>query len=85
MATLAFLAERGLRVPEQVSLVVMQEDSPLAWCQPPIAHVRWDTGPLVRRVVEWVVARESGLPDLEQSVLPPEFVHGGSIGPVGRM
>ena len=39
----------------QVSLVAMQEDSSLAWCEPTIAYLRWDTGPLVRRVVRWVV------------------------------
>ena len=84
MATLAFLAERGLRVPEQVSLVAMQADSSLTWCHPVIAQLRWDTRPLVRRVVRWVVALDNGKPDLEQSVFPSEFVDGGSIGPVWK-
>lgn len=84
MAALAFLAERGLRVPEQVSLVAMQADSSLGWCHPPIAHLRWDSKPLVRRVVRWVVALAKGQPDLEQSVFPSEFVDGGSVGPAWK-
>lgn len=84
MATLVFLAERGLRVPEQVSLVALQTDSSLVWCQPTIAHLRWDSRPLVRRVVRWVTALDKGQPDLEQSVFPSEFVDGGSIGPAGK-
>lgn len=84
MATLAFLAEHGLRVPEQVSLVAMHEDSTLAWCKPTMARLRWDTGPVVRRVVRWVTALERGQPDREQSVFPSEFVDGGSIGPAWK-
>ena len=84
MATLAFLAERGRRVQEQVSLVSLQADSSLAWCHPAIAHLRWDAGPLVRRVVRWLSALEKGQPDREQSVFPSGFVDGGSIGPVWK-
>ena len=82
MATLAFLAERGLRVPEQVSLFVGQWDSSLAWAKPPIAHVRWDNMPLVRRVVRWLAAVAKGRPDRKVVLFPADFVPGGSIAPV---
>ena len=48
------------------------------------AGLRWDAGPLVRRVVRWVAALEKGQPDREQSSFPSEFVDGGSIGPAGK-
>ena len=84
MAVLGFLAERGLRVPEQVSLFVGQWDSSLAWADPPIAHVRWDNTPLVRRVVRWLAAVAKGCPDRKTILYPAEFVPGGSIGPVWK-
>ncbi|MEI7954988.1 MAG: substrate-binding domain-containing protein [Verrucomicrobiota bacterium] len=82
VAALGFLAERGLRVPERVSLVVGHWDSSLAWGNPPIAHLHWDDTPLVRRVVRWLAAVAKGCPDRETVLFPAEFVPGGSIGPV---
>lgn len=84
MAALAFLAERGLRVPEQVSLFVGQWDSSMAWSDPPIAHVRWDNTPLVRRVVRWLTAVANGRPDRKTLLFPAEFVPGGSMAPVWK-
>ena len=82
VAALTFLVERGLRVPEQVSLFVGQWDSSLAWVDPSIAHVNWDDTPLVRRVVRWLAAVAKGHPDRERILFPAEFVPGCSIGPV---
>jgi DNA-binding LacI/PurR family transcriptional regulator len=81
MAALGFLTERGLRVPEQVSLFVGQWDSSLAWGHPPIAHVRWDDTPLVRRVVRWLGAVVKGHPDRKMVLFPAELVPGGSLAP----
>lgn len=84
MAALGFLAERGLRVPEQVSLFVGQWDSSLAWVHPPISHARWDNTPLVRRVVRWLTAVAKGSPDRDTILFPAEFVPGGSFGPARK-
>lgn len=84
VATLAFCAERGWRVPEQVSLVAMQADSSLAWCHPPLARIHWELAPINRRVVRWLAAVEKGDPDREHITFPAEFVPGGSIGPVWK-
>jgi len=84
MATLAFLVERGLRVPQQVSLFVGQRDSSLAWLDPPIAHANWDNTPLVRRVVRWLAAVAEGHPDRKRILFQAEFVPGGSIAPVWK-
>ena len=83
-ATLSFLAARGLRVPEQVSLFVGQWDSSLAWCDPPLAHVRWEPLPVIRHVVRWLAAVAKGDADREHVTFPAEFVPGGSLGPVWK-
>ena len=81
VATQQFLAKRGLRVPEQVSLVCTDPDPSFAWCQPTIAHIRWDSGPYVRRIVQWAATVSRGRKDVKQTLTEAEFVPGGTIGP----
>ena len=84
IAAAEFLARRGIKVPEQVSLVSTDDDSALAWCHPPVAHMRWDPKPVIRRVVRWVEAVRKGKPDRKTIDFPTEFIPGGSIGPVWK-
>jgi DNA-binding LacI/PurR family transcriptional regulator len=80
-ATQQFLARRGVQVPEDVSLVCTDADPTFAWCTPSIAHIRWDSRPVVRRVVRWVASVSQGQPDLRQTSVRAEFIDGGTIGP----
>lgn len=81
VAALQFLGGRGLRVPGDVSLVCTDADPAFDWCQPPISHIRWDSRPVVRRIVSWVANVSHGKPDQRQTLTPAEFVPGGTIGP----
>ena len=84
IATVAFLARHGIKMPEQISLVGTFCDASLGWCHPGIAHFHWDNAPIVRRVVRWVDAVRKGKPDHNVADFPAEFVPGGSIGPVWK-
>ncbi len=75
------LARRGLRVPEDVSLVCTDPDPTFAWCNPSVAHIRWDSRPVVRRVIRWVNNVARGKDDRSQSFTKAEFVEGGTMGP----
>ncbi len=79
-----FLASRRLRVPEDVSLVSTDADPTFNWCQSPVAHIRWDSRPVVRRVVRWATHMSNGKRDLRQALTKAEFVPGGTIGPAAR-
>ena len=68
-------------MPEQVSLVCADSDPSFAWCKPTIAHVRWDFGPFIRRIVHWAATVSKGRKDVKQNLTEAEFVPGGSIGP----
>jgi DNA-binding LacI/PurR family transcriptional regulator len=81
VAALQFCANRGLRVPQDVSLICTDADPTFAWCQPSVAHIRWDTEPVVRRIVRWAANVSRGKEDLRQTLTPAEFVPGGTIGP----
>lgn len=84
-ATLQFLARRGIPVPEKVSLICTDPDPVFDWCKPTISHIRWDAGPLVRRIVRWAANVSHGRTDARQTFVPAEFVPGGTIGPaLGR-
>jgi DNA-binding LacI/PurR family transcriptional regulator len=84
IAAAEFLARRGLKVPEQVSLVLTDDDPALSWCRPQVAHMRWDPKPVIRHVARWVEAVRKGKTDRRSVVFPVDFVPGGSIGPVWK-
>ena len=84
VAAQQFLLHRGIRVPEEVSLVCTDADPNFDWCRPTVAHMRWDSGPVVRRVVRWAANVSHGRQDLRQTLTPAEFVPGGTIGPAAQ-
>ncbi len=84
VATLQFLGRRGIHVPEKVSLICTDPDPAFAWCQPAIAHIRWDAGPIVRRIVRWAANVSHGRTDVRQTFVAAEFIAGGTIGPVRK-
>ena len=81
VAAQQFLAAQGLRVPQDVSLVCTDPDPSFAWCKPSVSHIRWDSRPVVRRIVRWAANVSQGKPDLRQTLTKAEFVPGGTIGP----
>jgi LacI family transcriptional regulator len=77
-----FLEARGIRVPGDVSLVCTDPDPSFVWRIPTVAHIHWDSGPLVRRVVRWADHIAVGKDDRRQLLTKAAFVPGGTIGPV---
>ena len=84
LAAQQFLAERKLRIPEQVSLVAEDQDACFQWCQPPVAHIAWRSEPVARRIVQWANAVSQHRSDVQQVTFPAEFIPGGTIGPVWK-
>lgn len=84
IATLQFMASRRFRVPNDVSLMAIDDDSAFAFSHPSVACLRWDTGPLVTRIVRWAAGVSRGKPDHRQTSLPVQFFPGGTIGPAAK-
>ena len=82
IATQQFLAQKRLRVPEDVSLVCTDYAEIFEWCRPQISHIRWDSQPVARRVVRWVNNLSRGKADFRQVFTPAKFVRGGTIAEV---
>lgn len=74
------LARRGLLAPEHVSLVCTDPDKTFSWCRPSVAHIRWDSRPVVRRVLRWAGNVSRGIEDRRQTLTKAEYVEGGTVG-----
>jgi DNA-binding transcriptional regulator YhcF (GntR family) len=81
VAAQQFLAGRRLRVPDEVSLICTDPNLSFEWCVPTVAHIAWDSAPVVRRVVRWASVVSRGWRDGRQTLTPAEFIPGGTIGP----
>jgi DNA-binding LacI/PurR family transcriptional regulator len=84
-ATLQFCMRRGLDVPKDLSLLCTDSDPSFAWCQPSIAHISWQSRPIVKRIVQWAdnIAREKK--DQQKGFSKAELIEGGTIGPAPGM
>ncbi len=80
IAAMQFLLQRGIKVPEQVSLVSTDHDL-LGWCHLGIAHIKWDTTKISTHILRWIRAVEKGKGNRKTIYIPAEFIPGGSIGP----
>ena len=79
-----FFSKRGLRVPEDVSLICNDRAPDYFWCNPSVAHIRWETQPVVRRIVKWAANISMGKTDRRQTFTKANFIEGGTMGPVKR-
>lgn len=76
-----FSTKWRLRVPEDVSLVCTGDDSCFTRCRPSIAHIGWDTRPVLRRAPKWANNLASGKRDVRPTLTRADLVEGGTIGP----
>ncbi|QTN33036.1 substrate-binding domain-containing protein [Akkermansiaceae bacterium] len=81
VATLQHLAERGIVVPRDVSLICGDPDPAYAFCDPVISHFSYDSRPMIRRIVRWAENIAHGKDDRRKSATLAKFVEGGTIGP----
>jgi DNA-binding LacI/PurR family transcriptional regulator len=84
VAVASFLARRGLKMPQDVSVVSSVTDPILEMHLPPIdqIHVPWK--PIVDRIVRWVNGVAKGRPDTRQEIFDDTYVPGGTVGRVKK-
>lgn len=78
---LSFLALRGLKTPDDVSLVCERYDPGLAWCRPKITHFQHDDDGALRILRRWMKGVIDSKPYTKQTLLPVKVVEGGTVGP----
>lgn len=83
-ATTQFLVHRGLRVPQDVSLVCCDVAPYFQRYQPTISHVRWNDQLMVNRIARWATNISHGKEDTRQTKIAAEFVEGETVGPAPK-
>ncbi|NNJ87088.1 MAG: LacI family DNA-binding transcriptional regulator [Akkermansiaceae bacterium] len=83
-AVRSYLGNHGILVPDQVSLVCSEYDPSFDWCLPKVAHLTWDSGPIIRRVVKWTDNMSRGREDHRKSSTKARLVLGDTIGPARK-
>lgn len=78
---LDFLACRGLRVPEDVSLVCMNHDPTTAWHRPRIAHLGGSEVALAGVVLRWINSVARGRVEKKFIPMAAPFIRGDSTAP----
>lgn len=79
-----FLAARGIRVPQDVSLICGYPDPHFAWREPSVAHFDADSAPWVNHVIRWAANISQGKDYRRKIFSKVKFIPGGTIGPVGK-
>lgn len=79
----SWLKGRGLRIPEDVSIVSIWDDGVYAWYSPGlrIACMESSDEAVRRRMRDWLRGVAAGKNDLTQHLVKPELDEGNSIGP----
>ncbi len=77
-----FLSQKGLKIPDDVSLFCNDYDTCFSWCEPKISHIHWDSEPVIEQVVQWARNIGNGVEDRKQVLTKSEFVRGGTIAQV---
>ena len=80
IATLQFLAEKGIRSPEEVSLVATDPHELFGWCRP-VAHIVWDYNRALARIRRWADHISQGRPDTRETHIKARLIPGETIGP----
>ena len=73
---------RGIRVPQDLSLVCLNDDPYFKQCRPSVSHIRWSSRLVVNRIVRWANTVSQRKEDTRQTSVKAEFIEGGTIGPV---
>jgi DNA-binding LacI/PurR family transcriptional regulator len=83
-ATQQFLGHRGIRVPQNVSMICSDPHPTFAWCDPTFSHIAYDSAAWLRNIMRWLNNVARGKNDRRQIFTKAEFVDGGTVGPVPR-
>ena len=79
-ATTQFLIHRGLRVPQDVSLICCNMAPYFNRYQPTISHVSWNDQLMVNRIGGWANNISQGKENTRQTRFDAEFSERGTVG-----
>jgi DNA-binding LacI/PurR family transcriptional regulator len=84
VAVLQHLSRLKLTAPAGVSLACTDMSDSFEWCDPGIAHIAWDSRPVINRVAKWADNIGHGKDDRQKNASKVTLVLGGTVGPVRK-
>jgi len=81
----SYLSARGIRVPNDLSVIAYVGTTELSYLLPEPAHYRINVTTYVQSILRAVLARASGAAVRQDAPILPEFIRGGSIAPPPRL
>ena len=82
IAAQQFLMSRGLRVPEDVSIVGTDPNPAFDWCRQAMSHIHWEPRRLLPSIIRWADSAAQGRKTTHQTLTMGRFIEGATIGPV---
>jgi DNA-binding LacI/PurR family transcriptional regulator len=76
-----YLGNRGVLVPNHISLLCSDPDTAFEWCLPTVAHFTWDSRTIIMCVVKWMDNISRGKDDRRKIFTEAWLVPGGTMGP----
>ena len=68
-------------MPQDLSLIVSNNDPFSNQCRPSVSHLRWSNHSVVNRIVRWAKNISHGKEDTRQTRIDAEFIEAGTVGP----
>ena len=81
---LSFLARRGLKTPDDISLICGCHDPTFDWLRPQLAHFRHGDEAAGKVILDWVKRMVQGKRSIKQTGVEVELVQGGTLGPARK-
>jgi len=74
------LAEKGILSPRDISLVCLDPDPTFTWARPDVAHIHWDTKPMIRQILRWAEHVQRGEDYRKTTRIKAKLHRGGTVG-----
>ena len=79
-----FLIHRGIRVPQDISLICSVPFPEYKWSIPSLSHITYDDTVFGRYILRWLKNVSHGKDDRRQIFTESKFIEGGTVGAVPR-
>lgn len=76
-----FLIHRGIRVPQDISLICSVPFPEHEWSIPSLSHITYDDRLFLRYILRWLKNVSHGKDDRRQIFTESKFIEGGTLGP----